>query len=177
MRKCSELRKFKKFISRDAHGGTGRVMANRETGRRRWSTKTSQRPVMRQRTQSSSSTVMLASSALRTLRQRRRDERCRRRCHRLPNRKSRPSLSLLPDEPCRHEVRRSIRRCNNTSQKPALTSLCSESELQTPMRRLEGMLRTVGGYDVILISHDWILCLVPLFSGRWGNCPEFCQKI
>jgi len=32
------------------------------------------------------------------------------------------------------------------------------------------------GYGVILISRDWILRLVPLFSGRWGNCPKLCQK-
>jgi len=32
-------------------------------------------------------------------------------------------------------------------------------------------------YDgAILISCDWILGLVPLFLGRWGNCAKFCQK-
>ena len=25
---------------------------------------------------------------------------------------------------------------------------------------------------LILISRDWIIRLVPLFSGRWRNCPE-----
>ena len=33
------------------------------------------------------------------------------------------------------------------------------------------------GCGVILISCDWIRHLIPLFSGRWGNCPKFCQKM
>jgi len=33
------------------------------------------------------------------------------------------------------------------------------------------------GYGVILVSHDCIFCLVPLFMERQGNCPNFCQKI
>ena len=32
------------------------------------------------------------------------------------------------------------------------------------------------GYGVVLTSRDWILHIVPLFLGRWGNCPEFCHK-
>jgi len=32
------------------------------------------------------------------------------------------------------------------------------------------------GYGVILISRDWIRRIVPLFLGRWGNCPKFRQK-
>jgi len=32
------------------------------------------------------------------------------------------------------------------------------------------------GYDVILIPHDWILRLVPLFLERCGNHPKFLQK-
>jgi len=32
------------------------------------------------------------------------------------------------------------------------------------------------GCGVILISRDWIRRLFPLFSGRWKNCPKFCQK-
>jgi len=30
---------------------------------------------------------------------------------------------------------------------------------------------------VIFISHVWILCLIPLLSGRLGNCFKFCQTI
>jgi len=37
-----------------------------------------------------------------------------------------------------------------------------------------GMVRNSWGYGVILVSHDWILHFVPLFSGSWGNCPKFC---
>ena len=32
------------------------------------------------------------------------------------------------------------------------------------------------GYGVILIYRDWIRRIVPLFLGRWGNCPKFRQK-
>ena len=39
-----------------------------------------------------------------------------------------------------------------------------------------GMVRNSWGYGVILVSHDWILHFVPLFSGSCGNCPKFCQK-
>jgi len=41
---------------------------------------------------------------------------------------------------------------------------------------LVGVLWNSWGYGVILVSHDWILHFVPLFSGSWGNCPKFCQK-
>ena len=32
------------------------------------------------------------------------------------------------------------------------------------------------GVWCILISCDWILHLLPLLSGRWGNCPKLCKK-
>jgi len=33
------------------------------------------------------------------------------------------------------------------------------------------------GFGVALISRDWIRRLVPLFSGRWANCPKFRRKM
>jgi len=32
------------------------------------------------------------------------------------------------------------------------------------------------GYGVILIFHDWILCLIYLVAGKWENYPKFRQK-
>jgi len=31
-------------------------------------------------------------------------------------------------------------------------------------------------YGVILISHDWVLCLFPIFLEKWGNCTKFLRK-
>ena len=33
------------------------------------------------------------------------------------------------------------------------------------------------GYGAISIFRAWIHRLIPLFSGRWGNCPKFHQKL
>ena len=51
------------------------------------------------------------------------------------------------------------------------------SILTLRFRTSEGRLVGSWGYSVVLISRDWILRLVPLFSGRWANFPEFCQKL
>jgi len=47
--------------------------------------------------------------------------------------------------------------------------------LKFQKRRKDGSLVCYDelGYGVILISHDWIRCLVSQFSGRWRNCPKF----